>query len=144
MTLFEDAKDSWRFANRVGPGGEDDLQREVEVGATVEEVTVRIYRGAELDLRVTPYVAYNVDQGRAQKMPLVTFVDGGKSFIDGDGDRWTFPVSIPVEEGDVLGVEANNKDPNNGYDYAVDLSVDKAGGKERVAGLLTSVSEVLP
>lgn len=133
MALFSNSKDSLRFANRVGPGGDDDRRHEVNVeGATIEEVKVRIYRGAELDLRVTPYVAREADQDREQVVPLITTVEGGKPYVDGDGDRWTFPVSIPVEEGDEIGVEVNNIDADNGYDYAVDMTIEKAGGSNRI------------
>jgi len=132
MALFEDTKDSLRLAGRVGPGGDDELRHSVQVSATIEEVTVRIYRGAELDVQVTPAVAYDADEDRASNIPLITFVDGGKQFVDGDGDRWDFPVSVPVTEGDEIVVEVENQDPDNGYDYAVDVVLEKAAGSTRL------------
>jgi len=132
MALFDDTKDSLRLAGRAGPGASDELRHSLEVDATIEEVTVRIYRGAELDLQVTPSVAFDANEGRDSLVPLITFVDGGKQFVDGEGDRWEFPVSVPVTEGDEIVVDVDNTDPDNGYDYAVDAVIERAAGASRL------------
>jgi len=140
MALFDDTKDSLRLAGRAGPGASDELRHSLEVDATIEKITVRIYRGAELDLEVKPSVAYDADEGRASNVPLITFVDGGKQYVDGDGDRWEFPVSVPVTEGDEIVVKVNNTDPDNGYDYAVDVVLEKAAGASRIDQIVGVIS----
>lgn len=119
---------SVRFAESVDPDSEVELSKVIEKPATVEQLDVRIYRGAELDLRVKPYV-----RREDQRHPLVEY--HGKSFIDGDSDHWTFPVSESVEKDDEIGVVIENTSSTaDGYvlDGAVDLTLDRAGGSSRI------------
>ena len=126
--------DSVRFAESVDPDSSVTLSYELPQDATIEEVTVRIYRGAELDLHVTPW--HNPAGGRDVQEPLITFE--GKEYIDGDGDHWEFPLSDGVKEGDTIGVTIDNvSSGSDGYtlDAAADFVVDRAGGSDR--GLLS-------
>lgn len=105
------------------------LTKEVEEDATVEEVTVRIYRGAELALHIEPFVKRD-----GRRFGLVEFF--GKEYIDGDGDFFEFKTSEGVEEADLVGVDVENTAPtgteqNLTYDFAVDMTLDREGGTER-------------
>lgn len=113
-----------RFAETVPADDSVELTYTSEEAATVERVDVRIYRGAELDLEVVPFVV--VDE---QRFPLVTF--RGKEFIDGDGDFFEFTLSEPITAGDKVGVEVTNRDTEFAYDFSVDVSLDYEGGVER-------------
>jgi hypothetical protein len=126
-------KESVRFAKAVSAGTTEELTYRVEKDATVEHLMVRIYRGAELDLHVKPFIKTGDDDSR-RRIDLVQF--NGKDFVDGDGDKWEFPVSEPVKEGDLIGVEAENKDGTYDYDFAMNVTIDRAGGTDRFGGLL--------
>jgi hypothetical protein len=118
-----------RFADRVDPDSTVTLTHEMENPATIEQLTVRIYRGAELDLHVVPFV-----EADGSRFPVVTF--RGKDFIDGDGDKWVFDAVEQVEPGDVVGVEVENQSTDYGYDFAADFAVDRAGGTDRLASII--------
>jgi len=60
----------------------------------------------------------------------------GRDVIVGDNDFFQFSVSEAVEEDATLGVEAVNRDPENSYNFAVDIRID------RTAGLSRAVTEV--
>jgi len=120
---------SVRFAEEVDPGETVTLTKTIEEDATVEQATVRIYRGAELALRVKPFVRRN-----NRRFGLIDFPDG-KQYVDGDGDFFEFPVSEQVEENDEIGVEVENVATDYAYDFSTDLVVDRAGGTARAGGL---------
>jgi len=137
-----DSRRSVRFADRVAPGdadGPNDIQltKRIEKPATVEELRVRIYRGAELALRIRPVVIR--DQ---RTFPLLDYGgDEGKEYVDGDGDQWTYPTSEQVEEANEVGVIVENHSTEYAYDFACDVVLDRAGGTDRslfsfVGGLL--------
>lgn len=117
---------SIRFAESVDPGSTVTLTKSVEEAASVEEVAVRIYRGAELALQVQPFVKRN-----DRRFELVEY--HGKDYVDGDGDFWEFTVSEGVEKDDVVGVEVENISPDYAYDFACHLKMDREGGTERPA-----------
>jgi hypothetical protein len=125
-----------RFASTVAPGDTDTYSVEVEQAATVEDMTVRIYRGAELSLHILPFVERGAENRRS-RIPLVEF--RGKDFIDGDGDFFEFGLSEAVEENDVVGVEVTNTADEYAFDFAVNMSLDRAGGSSRLGGLIDSV-----
>jgi hypothetical protein len=125
----DDSRTSIRFADRVDPDDSVTLTHTVEEAATVEQMTVRIYRGAEHDLHVEPYIDRSRGD-REQREPLVTYQ--GKEFIDGDNDFFEFPLSREIEPDQNIGVEVSNLESQYGYDFAVDLVVDRAGGTTRI------------
>lgn len=116
---------SFRFADSVNPSSDVELTHKVKEPATVEDLDVRIYRGAELDLHVKPQVKRD-----GRRFDLVEY--NGKSYVDGDGDHWTFDVSEQVSEGDLLVVQASNVDPDYSLDFAVDMIIDREGGTSRL------------
>lgn len=120
---------SIRFAEDVGPDSTVIETYEAPHDLTVEQLTVRIYRGAELDLQVFPFVDRDRSDDRQQREPLVVF--RGKEFIDGDGDTFEFPVSVSVKEGQEIGVEVENVDSTYTYDFAAEVTVDPVGGLQR-------------
>lgn len=124
---------SIRFAESVDPGETVTLTKDVEQDATVEEVTVRIYRGAELALHVQPFVKRD-----DRRFSLVEFQ--GKEYVDGDGDFWEFRTLEAVEKEDVIGVEVENTAADYTYDFACNMSVDREGGTSRA---LTALFERL-
>ncbi|MFC7131654.1 MULTISPECIES: hypothetical protein [Salinibaculum] len=139
-SAVQEPRDSVRFADRVAPNSTGDGSHvetyEVQEGATVEQVDVRIYRGAELDLRVRPFIRRG-DDGSRREIDLIQFQ--GKQYIDGDGDHFEFTVSQAAERGDLVGVEVENHDDTYGYDYAVDMALDRAGGIARFGGVVDRI-----
>jgi hypothetical protein len=127
MASDDDSRDNVRFADRVSPGSTETLRHELDRPATVEFINVRIYPGAELDLELVPF---GENREGSNRWPLVTLE--GKSHIDGDSDRFEFDVSEPIADGEYIGVEATNQDGANAYDYAVDYTVEYAGGLRRL------------
>jgi len=130
--MASETRRSVRFAENVDPGDNVNLSKEIETAATVEQVTVRIYRGAELDLHVQPYV----ERG-GRRTSLVEYQ--GKDYVDGDGDFFEFPVSEGVERRDQLGVDVENQATDYAYDFSVDVVLDRAGGTSRVVNWISGV-----
>ena len=129
MSETHERRESVRFAGSVNAGDTETETFEVSEDCTVEEVKVRFYQGPRLSLHVVPFVEDGTDRGR--RVELVNF--RGKEYVDGDNDLWVFDASEGVEDGEVVGVEVENTDGSNGYDYAVDMTLDYAGGTERAA-----------
>lgn len=119
-----------RFATAIGPGESERLEHEVEEPATIEDMTIRFYQGPELAVRARPRrIRHNSPK------PLIEYL--GKSYVDGDGDKWEFDVSEPVKKGDVIEVEIDNvadPDPelNLTYDVTIDMHLDREGGESRI------------
>jgi hypothetical protein len=120
-------RDNLRFADSVDPDDSLTLTHEMEEPATIEQLMVRIYRGAELDLQVVPFVKQGGDDG--SRHPVVTL--RGKDYIDGDGDKWQFSAVEQVQPGDLVGVEVTNTNSEFAYDFASDFTIDRAGGTTR-------------
>jgi hypothetical protein len=127
-------RESVRFSEDVAPDSSVTLTYEVPEDATVEQLRVRIYRGAELDLEVEPFIDRSRDTRREQREPLVTY--RGREFIVGDGDEFVFPLSLDVQEGEVLAVEVRNQDGTYSYDFSVDLELEYAGGTSRIVEVI--------
>jgi hypothetical protein len=119
-----------RFATQASAGADSELTEKVSESATVEHLSIRIYRGAELDLELTPFL----ERDGTERTSLVDLV--GKDHIDGDDDRYKLDVLEPVSADDVIGVEYNNQDNNNPHNFSVDVTLDRAGGQSRVLSLL--------
>jgi hypothetical protein len=91
---------------------------------TIENLSLRIYLGPALDLRVDPYLMrFN---GRRQN--LIEYVTGGKQFLDGDDDRYSFNVSIPIRRNELIVCDYWNLDLVNPYDFRLTVEIDYAGG----------------
>lgn len=127
-------RDSVRFATSVGPNSTEVLNYEVPEDVTVERLSVRIYRGAELELRLSPFVDRDRADDRERREPLVTFE--GKQYIDGDDDFFEFDLAIPVEEGQEIGVEVENLDGTYTYNFSAIVELDSAGGLDRVFNVI--------
>lgn len=127
---------SIRFAEQVDPDSKVEETFDVETEATIEGLDVRIYRGAELDLHIKPWI-----KREGKKFPLIEYQ--GKNFIDGDADHWEFPVSESIRPEDTIGVTAENVDTEYALDYAVDVTIDRAGGLSRFGGLLDGLVSTL-
>lgn len=113
-----------RFSERIAADTTESFEHEIREESTIERLVVRIYPGAELDLRVEPYLKVAEDGPRE---PLITYE--GKQYIDGDDDKWNFDLVEEAEPGDIVGVEVVNLDDSNGYDFVTQLSLDP--GDER-------------
>lgn len=94
---------------------------------TIESVSLRIYPGPELDLRVDPYLMRFNDR----RQDIISYVPGGKQYLDGDDDTFLFCVSVPAKRNELLVVDYWNMDANNDYDFALTIEVDYAGGAWR-------------
>jgi len=121
---------SRRFATEVAAGERRVLETEVEADATVEQVDVRFYPGSRLELELRPFV----ETKRGNQIDLIDTV--GRDVVVGDNDFFQFDVVEQAEEGATLAVEAVNQDPENSYNFAVDVRVD------RTAGLSRAITEV--
>lgn len=119
-----DNRRSVRFAEHVNAASTITLTKTVEQDATVEKLTVRIYRGAELALQLEPFVKRD-----GREFALVEHQ--GKQYIDGDGDFFEFPVSESVETDDEVGVRVTNEAADYGYSFALDVVLDREGGTAR-------------
>jgi hypothetical protein len=106
-------QDSIRFSETIPPGESKTLSYELPDDARIEEVSVRMYRGAELDLEVFPFLER--EEGRRE--PLVTF--RGREVVVGDNDHFDFLISQPVRESDEIGIEAEH----TGSDFQLDVQV---------------------
>lgn len=97
----------------------------LDAPATIEHLSVRIYQGAQLDLELRPVVRHkdNTEQ------PLLEYA--GKTYVDGDDDRWDWPLSKSIEEEEEIVIYATNRDGSNAYDYRVNVAIDYHGGSSR-------------
>lgn len=125
-----DGRTAVSFGRQVPAATVSEESRKLEFDATVERVSVRIYRGAETTLSVTPLVR----TADGNEFSLVELV--GKQSVDGDDDKFIFDVSEPVEEGDEIVVRSKNNDGKNAHNYRVNVEIDAAGGVERVIDAL--------
>ena len=126
------------FGEEVPAASTERIRHEVEHDATIEKVGIRIYRGAELDVRV------RVEVHKQWGNEYSAIEQEGKGFIDGDDDRYLFSLAEPVEEGDEVVIEVENRDGSNAYDARVNVELDRFGGVERVERAIESrLREVL-
>ncbi|WP_363467834.1 hypothetical protein [Halogeometricum borinquense] len=125
MSDTHERRESIRFSEAIPPGETETLRFEVTQDCTVEEITVRIYKGPQLDLHIVPFVERGED-GRRRRTDLLR--TEGKEYIDGDDDRFTFAIEEGVEEDEIIGVEVENTDDTNIYDFACHVTIDRAGG----------------
>jgi len=111
------------FSTTVEAGSSDVQEYDVSDPATIEQLSIRIYPGAETDLEIVPQVLK--DQTNTAES-LVRFQ--GKEYVDGDDDVFEWDLSVPVVEDDKIQIRAENKDANNPYDYRVNVEIDERNG----------------
>lgn len=115
---MDKTKETYRLATTVAPGESNRLSRRLTDVGTLEQITVRIYVGAVLNLHIMPRL--NKLHGRL--MDVIDYT--GKQFIDGDDDVYVFPVGIPVVVDNELIVDFVNLSATDTLDFAVDFVVD--------------------
>lgn len=125
-------KETKRFSVAISPGETITETTTLDHPATIEEVDIRLYQGAENEIAVYPF--RERDQDRVGLVDLY-----GKSSIYGDGDYWRFDVSESVEEGDIIGVEVTHEAAEYDFDVDVDITIDQAGGASRVLSAIAGV-----
>lgn len=111
------------FSTAVAAGSSDKQEYVVSDHATIEKLSIRIYPGAETDLEIVPQILK--DQTDSVEN-LIRFE--GKDHVDGDDDVFRWDLSVPVEKDDVIQILADNNDPNNPFDYRVNMEIDERGG----------------
>ncbi len=120
-------RSSVRFAGEVDPGDTETLEYDLPEAATVTELRIRIYEGPQLDLHITPYAERGDPESRRDRTPLITTV--GKDYVDGEDDDWVFHVNEDLDRLDSLVIEAENKDPTHPYNFAVQATLSRGGGR---------------
>lgn len=129
----DESKEGISFGDTVPAASETVTEFTAVDAGTIESVQVRIYPGAELDLRITPELERH-SGGTPQ--PLIT--TEGKGYIDGDDDVWTWDISKPINRKDIIRIRAENVNANYDYDYRCNVDVDYKGGLRR------AINGVLP
>lgn len=122
------------IAAAVGPSGTDPKNVEqydslVREDSTVESVSVRIYSGAGLALRLR---ILRVDDQTGTESEIVR--TEGKPFIDGDDERYSWDVSEPVSKDDKIRVEATNLADDQEFNFRANFDVDERAGTKSVIG----------
>jgi len=114
----------WSFSERVSGGSSETVVKDPSRDGRIRKVTARIYEGAQLDLELQ--IQKVTESGNT-----VQIIDPiGKSVIDGDDDAYEWIVNIPFSDMDSVQVVAENTDPNNAYDYRVNMDVSYEGGAD--------------
>lgn len=135
---LDDPKEGVTLGDRVPAGAtEQRMEFEVLADATVEQFSVRIYQGAQLDLQLEVFIERKINESRTRRDDIVEMV--GKEYIDGDDDVYEWDVSQPIEEEDKLVILATNNDGSNAYDYRANFDVDYEGGVSRGLSRLLGV-----
>jgi len=132
MISSEKERRSLRFSDTVDPGDSDIFTFETERDCTVERMEVRVYRGAEFDLLIEPFVDRNKSNDRRRREDIIVY--RGSEIIAGDADKFQFDVSKSVQDGQEIGVEVTNQDGEYAYDFVVDMTLEYAGGLSRILG----------
>lgn len=118
----------YRLAKKVAAGASGEISVHITRDGTIERLRIRIYIGAQLDLRLNPYI---VRKGGMEES-LVYFADDGKKYLDGDDDVLDFTMSIPIYRDEDIVVRYINNDGVNDYDFYADLEIDHMGGAYRL------------
>lgn len=126
-----DTRDGQSLASRTPAGATETENLSIDSDGTVERLTLRIYRGAETDLRLYPRI---VREGNS--IPLIE--TAGKTYIDGDDDHWEWTLAQPVQQGDRLSIRAVNNDDTNPHNWRATVEVDYLEGQSRVLSSIRS------
>ena len=123
-------REAFRLAFQVPAAGSGELTERVRGDCTLERLSVRIYIGAQLDLKLTPMIQRAAAGGIRE--PLIKYAPGGKQYIDGDDDTFVWSVSVPMQVDDEIVIGYVNDDVANAYDFACDFEVDYLAGTMRL------------
>ena len=123
-------REAFRLALQVAASGSGEISERVRGDCTLEKVSMRIYIGAQLDLRLTPMIERASAGGIRE--PIIKYAPGGKQYIDGDDDGFVWSMSVPLQVDDNIVIGYVNNDVANAYDFAVDFEVDYLGGSVRI------------
>lgn len=118
------SKESYRIAAQVAANSgysDNEFTHEIKKNGFIERFAVRIYIGAELDLRIKSFIRRGGSDGVEEN--IVQF-KGNKDYIDGDDDYFEWFLEKEVKKNDVIVVQAKNGDATNAYDFAVDYDID--------------------
>lgn len=114
------------FSLSVAPGVSGVLTQAVPADGVVERMTVRIYQGAQLQLRLRPYVI----RPRQEEYSLVRFAaPPAKQFLDGDDDFFIYLLYVDVTDKDTLAVWYHNLQATHTYDFRVAVEINYAAGR---------------
>lgn len=108
--LIESKKEPILFHKKILANTTDVLAERVKSDGMITSLIVRFYSGQEGSLQVSPFVEHKGNKVEY----MVTFPNTSKTFISGDDDIFTFPLSLSVEYDDFIKVHVKN---NSSYDY---------------------------
>lgn len=111
------------FARQVAPLTEGVMQINIPGPGLIERLAIRIYQGAQLNLRINPYLVRP-----RQNLNLINYVTGGKQFVDGDDDNYIYNLSIECNQDDALAVWFSNLQATHAYDFRVSVEINYAAG----------------
>lgn len=109
------------FAAQCPAASSQVLSHTMPVAAWVRRLTVRIYPGPQLALRIQPLIV----SVAGSEQPMLVYADGGKSWLDGDDDVWRYALLLPVGRGEALRVRVENLSPTHVYDWRVSVEVSR-------------------
>lgn len=105
------------------------VERRIQQDCTLVAMRIRIYVGAQLALRLTPYIV----NARGQRRDLVAWGDGAaaKRYIDGDDDLYEYSLSEPIDADadERICIDAVNTDAANALDFSADFGLDYSNGQ---------------
>ena len=85
------------------------------------KLAVRMYRGPELDLRLTLNVGKIINSVFNVRKPLIDMV--GKAYIDGDDDYFEWDIDQEIQAGETIRIAATNANAAFTYDYRVNFTL---------------------
>jgi uncharacterized membrane protein len=129
--VYENSKkETVAFIKIIPAGTSAKLLERVKGEGTVEKLTVRFYPGQQKSLQVRAIIIH-----KGNKIEdLITYPEGGDSYLSGDDDSLVFNIVIPVENDDEIAISVKNIDASNDYTLMAFLEIDYYGGKNRVVG----------
>ena len=83
---------------------------------------VRMYKGAELELRLVPQII-TLSGSTVVKVRKTIPALTGKAYIDGDDDSFVWDIDEPVYKGETIRIAATNANGTYTYDYRVDFTI---------------------
>jgi hypothetical protein len=102
-----------------GEGKSQTIKERLKGTGIVEQVNVRFYPGVERALRVAPYV---LEDGRKPNH-LFTYPDGTTPYITGDNDYIKMPVTVEIENDDILCIDVENTSGLYNYTLSCDVVI---------------------
>ncbi|MDS0243939.1 MULTISPECIES: hypothetical protein [unclassified Haloferax] len=114
------------------PAGAERFKKTVPVpkDGTVERITIWSVPGSEDALKLRPVIISDGAENDA-----LTYAPDGEHFVTGEPDDTPYRVSIPVHQGDEVGVIVDNESADNNYRFRVQFEIDYAGGSQRLLGV---------